>query len=83
VLEGSSGDHQVQLPAKEGSLQQVAQEIIQARLDYFQKRRLHCLSGHSVQVVYRLQSQEALPHVHMELPVFVTAAPCSATGHHR
>ena len=63
---------------KQGHLQQAAQELVQAGLEYLQRRRLHNLPGQPVPVLCHPQSEEVLPHVHMQLPVlqFVAIAPC-------
>jgi len=50
-MEGTSGDHWVQPPAKAGFLQQVAQVGIQMGLEYLQRRELHNLSGQPDPVV--------------------------------
>ena len=63
---------------------QAAQDLVQAGLEYLQRRRLHNLSGKPVPVLCHPQREEALPHVQTELPVpqFVPIAPCPVTGHH-
>ena len=69
---------------KQGHLQQAAQDLVQAGLEYLQRRRLHNLPGQPVPVLHHPQSEEVLPHIQMELPVlqFVPIAPCPVTGHH-
>ena len=69
--------------SKQGLLQQVAQELVQAGLEYLQRRRLHSLPGQPLPVLRHPQREEVLPHVQMELPVlqFVPIAPCPVTGH--
>ena len=69
---------------KQGRLQQAAQDLVQAGLEYLQRRRLHNLPGQPVPLLRHSQSEEVLPHVHPELPVpqFVPVAPCPVTGHH-
>ena len=69
---------------KQGHLQQAAQELVQAGLEYLQRRRPHNLSGQPVPGLRHPQSEEVLPHVQTELPVpqFVPIAPCPVTGHH-
>jgi len=64
---------------------QVAQESIQEGLEYFQRRRLHKLSGHPVPELYHSHSKEFLSIVQMELAVFqfVPTALCSVTGQHQ
>ena len=69
---------------KQGHLQQAAQDIVQAGLEYLQRRRLHSLPEQPVPVLCHPQREEVLPHVRMELPVlqFVPVAPCPVAGHH-
>jgi len=69
---------------KQGHLQQAAQDLAQAALEYLQRRRLHNLPGQTVPVLCHPQREEVLPHVQMELPVlqFVPIAPCPVSGHH-
>jgi len=69
---------------KQGQIQQAAQNLVQAGLEYLQRRRIHSLSGQSVSVLRHPQREEVLPHVQMELPTiqFVPIAPCPVTGHH-
>jgi len=52
---------------KQGHLQQAAQDLVQAGLEYLQRRRLHNFPGQPVPVLHHLQSKEVLPHVQMEL----------------
>ena len=68
---------------KQGHLQQAAQDLVQARLKYLQRRRIHNLPGQPVPVLRHPQREEVLPHVQMELPVlpFVPIVPCPV-GHH-
>ena len=68
---------------KQGHLQQAAQDLVQAGLEYLQRMRLHKPSWQPVPVLCHPQS-EVLPHVQMELPMlqFVPVAPCPVTGHH-
>jgi len=54
---------------KQGHLQQAAQDVVQAGLEYLQRRRLHYLPGQPVSVLRHPQSEEALPHVQTELPM--------------
>ena len=69
---------------KQGHLQQAAQDLVQAGLEYLQRRRLHSLSGQPVPVLRHPQSEEVLPHVQRELMMlqFVPVALCPVTGHH-
>ena len=69
---------------KHGHLQQAAQDLVQAGLEYLQRRRLHSLPGQPVPVLRHPQREEVLPHVQMELPLlqFVPIAPCPVAGHH-
>ena len=69
---------------KQGHLQQAAQDLVQAGLEYLQRRRLHNLPGQPVPVLRHPQSEEVLPHVQVELPMlqFVPVAPCPVSGHH-
>ena len=48
---------------KQGHLQQAAQDLVQAGLQYLQRRRLHNLPGQPVPVLRHPQREEALPHV--------------------
>jgi len=68
----------------QGHLQQAAQDLVQAGLEYLQRRRFDKLLGQPVPVLCHPQREEVLPHVQMELPVlqFVPIAPCPVTGHH-
>ena len=70
--------------AKQGHLQQAAQDLVQAGLEYFQRRRLHNLSGQPVPVLCHPQREEVLCHVQTELPMlqFVPIALCPVAGHH-
>ena len=69
---------------KQGHLQQAAQDIVQAGLEYLQRRRLHNLPGQPVPVLCHRQKEDVLPHVQTELPAlqFVPIAPCLVAGHH-
>ena len=53
---------------KQGHLQQAAQDLFQAGLEYLQRRRLHNLPGQPVPVLRHPQSEVVL-HVQMELPM--------------
>jgi len=50
----------------------------------FEYLRKSNISGQPILVFCHPQSNEAFPHVHIELPVFqlVPIAPSSVTGHH-
>ena len=48
---------------KQGHLQQAAQDLVQASLEYLQRRRLHNLPGQPVPVLCHPQREEVLPHV--------------------
>jgi len=50
---------------KQGHLEQAAQDLVKAGLEYLQRRRIHSLSGQHVPVLP--QREEVLPHVHLEL----------------
>ena len=54
---------------KQGHLQQAAQDLVQVRLEYLQRRRNHNLSGQPVPVLRHPQSEEVLPHVQLDLPM--------------
>jgi len=81
VLCGSSSSTP---PLKQDHLQQPAQDLVQAGLEYCQRRRIHNLPGQPVPVLRHPQREEVLPHVQTELPVlqFVPIAPCPLAGHH-
>ena len=51
---------------KQGHLEQAAQDLVQAGLEYLQRRRLHNLPGQPVPVLRHPQSEEVLPHVQTE-----------------
>jgi len=82
-LDGTSGDHLIQLSPKVGSLQWVTKEIIQVGLEYLQRRRLHNLSGQPVPVLCHPQCKEVL-QICVKLPVFqfLAVAPCPIATHH-
>ena len=69
---------------KQGHLQQAAQDLVQAGLEYLQRKRIHNLPGQPVPVLSHPQSEEIVPHVQTELPMlqFVPIASCPVTGHH-
>ena len=52
---------------KQGHLHQAAQDLVQAGLQYLQRRRLHNLPGQPVPVLHHPQREEVLPHVQTEL----------------
>ena len=59
---GDLWDHLVQPPLpKQGHLQQAAQDLVQADLEYPQRRRLHNLPRQPVPVLRHPQSEEVLP----------------------
>ena len=78
------GSSRPSLLPKQGHLQQAAQDHVQAGLEDLQRRRIHHLPGQPVLVLHHPQSEEALPHVQMELHVlqFVPVAPCPVAGYH-
>ena len=67
---------------KQGHLQQAAQYLVQAGVEYRQRRRLHNVPGQPVPVLRHPQTEEVLPHVQTELPLlqFVPIAPCPVAG---
>jgi len=69
---------------KQGHLQQAAQNLVQAGLEYLQRGRIHNIPGQPIPVLHHPQREEVLPHVQMEPPVvpFVPVAPCPVAGHH-
>jgi len=69
---------------KQGHPEQAAQNLIQAGLEYLQRRRIHNPFGHRVPGLRHPQREGVLPHVQMELPLlqFVPVAPCPVAGHH-
>ena len=69
---------------KQGHPEQAAQDLVQAGLEYLQRRRLHSLPGQPVPGLRHPQRGEVLPHVQVELPLlqFVPIAPCPVAGHH-
>ena len=69
---------------KQGLLQQAAHGLVQAGLDYLQRRRHHSLPGQPVPVFRHPQSEEVPPHVQSELLMlhFVPIAFCPVAGHH-
>jgi len=80
-LSGSSGPT---LLLKQGHLQQAAEDLVQAGLEYLQRRRLHNLSGQPGPGLRHPQREEVLPRVQLELPLlqFMPVAPCPVAGHH-
>jgi len=54
---------------KQSHLQQAAQDLVQASLEYLQRRRLHNLPGQPVPVFRHPQREEVLSHVQTELPM--------------
>jgi len=53
---------------KQGHPEQAAQDLVQAGLEYLQRRRLHNFPGQPVPVL-RHPQREVLPHVQTELPM--------------
>jgi len=49
---------------KQGCLQQAAQDLVQAGLEYLQRRRIHHLPGQPVPVLPHPQTDPSLPAVH-------------------
>ena len=68
--------------SKQSHIEQAAQDLVQAGLEYLQKR-IDNLPGQPIPVLHHPQSKEVLPHVQLELPVlqFVPIAPCPVAGH--
>jgi len=56
---------------KQGHLQQAAQDLVQACLEYLQRKRLHNVPGQPVPVLRHPQSEEVLPSVQLELPMLL------------
>jgi len=46
---------------KQGHLQQAAQDLVQAGLEYLQRRRIHNLSGQPIPVLHHPLSEQVLP----------------------
>jgi len=69
---------------KQGHPERAAQDLVQAGLEYLQRRRLHKLPRQPVPGLRHPQREEVLPHVQTELPVphFMPIAPCPVTGDH-
>jgi len=69
---------------KQGHLQQAAQDLVQAGLEYLQRRRIPSLPGQPVPGLCHPQREEVLPCVQLELLLlqFVPVAPCPVSGHH-
>jgi len=64
-----SGSSSTTLLPKQGHLQQAAEDLVQAGLEYLQSSRLHNLPGQPVPVLSHPQREEVQPHFQMELPV--------------
>jgi len=76
--------HLVQPPLpKQDHLQQAAQDLVQAGLEYLQRGKLYNLPGQPVPGLRHPQREAALPQVQTELPVpqFMPIAPCPVAGH--
>ena len=69
-------------PTKASSLQQVAQESIQAFFEYHQRRSLYNLSGQPFPVLCHPHNK-VFPHVHISVFHFVPVAPCPVPGSHQ
>ena len=69
---------------KQGHPEQAAQHLVQAGLEYLQRRRLHSLPGQPGPGLRHPQREEVLPRVQLELLMlqFVPVAPCPVAGHH-
>ena len=52
---------------KQGHLQQAAEDLVQAGLEYLQRRRLHHLPGQPVPVLRHPQREEVLPQLALPL----------------
>jgi len=52
---------------KQGHLEQAAQDLVQADFGFLQRRRIHSPSGKPVPGLCHPQSEEVLPHVHLEV----------------
>ena len=67
---------------KQGHPQQAAQDLVQAGLEYLQRRRLHSLPGQPGPGLHHPQREEVLPRVQLELPLlqFVPVAPVLSLG---
>ena len=71
-------------PAKAGSLHQVAQVGVQARLEYLQRRRLPNLPGQPVPVLRHPHREEVLTHIRAKLPMLqlMPVSPCPDSTYH-
>lgn len=69
-------------PAKEDSLQHVAQESLQMGFEYLQRRRFHNLSGQPVPVLCHPHSNKVLLHICRDLPMFQLVPNCPIAQHH-
>jgi len=78
------GSSRPTLLPKQGHPEQAVEDLVQAGLEYLQRRRLHSLAGQPGPGLHHPQSEEVLPHVQVELPLlqFVPVAPCPVTGHY-
>jgi len=59
---------------KQDHPEQAAQDVVQAGLEYLQRRRLHNLPGQPVPLLHDPQSED-LPHVQTELPLLQFVRP--------
>ena len=69
---------------KQGHLLQAAEDLVQADLDYLQRRKIDNLPGQPVPGLCHPQSKGVLPHVQTELPMlqFAPITPSPVSGHH-
>jgi len=77
------GSSRPTLLPKQGRLQQGVEDLVQAGLEYLQRRRLHRLPGQPGPGLRHPPREEVLPPVQLELPLlpFVPVAPCPVAGH--
>ena len=69
-LAGTSVGHLVQHPCRSRvAYSRLAQDLVQAGLEYLQRRRLHSLPGQPGPGLRHPQREEVLPHLQTELPV--------------
>ena len=70
--------------SKQGHLEQAAQGLVRAGLEYLHKRKIHNLTGQPVPGLRHPQREEVLRHAQTKHPMlyFVPIAPCPVAGHH-